>query len=64
MGEPAVERGPGVVPRPPWLVTGRPATRADAAMYGPGAFIRHGAVPDPLELDGRGGERFDWMARS
>ena len=31
-------------------------------MYGSGAFIRHGAIPDPLELDG--GERFDWMARS
>lgn len=49
---------------PPWFVTDSPAIRADAAMYGPGAFIRHGAIPDPLELDGRGGERFDWMARS
>ena len=32
-------------------------------MYSPGAFIRHGAIPDPRELDARGGERFDWMAR-
>ncbi len=31
-------------------------------MYSPGAFIRHGAIPDPRELDARGGERFDWMA--
>ena len=53
-----------MVPRPPWFVTDSPAIRADAAMYGPGAFIRHGAIPDPMELDGRGGKRFDWMARS
>ncbi len=49
---------------PPWFVTDSPSIRADAAMYGPGAFIRHGAIPDPLELDERGGERFAWMARS
>ena len=63
MGEPGVERGAGVVLAPTWFVTDSPAIRVDAAMYSPGAFIRHGAVPDPLELDARGGERFDWMGR-
>ena len=25
-------------------------------MFAPAAFLRHGAIPDPKDLDGRGGE--------
>ena len=30
--------------------------------YAPAAFIRHGVLPDPRDLDRRGGERHDWVA--
>ena len=29
-------------------------------MFAPAAFLRHGAVPDPRDLDARGGERYEW----
>ncbi len=36
--------------------------RHDAVWYAPAAFIRHGVLPDPRDLDRRGGERRDWVA--
>ena len=36
--------------------------RQDAIWYAPAAFIRHGVLPDPRDLDRRGGERHDWVA--
>ena len=60
---PAWNEAPEWFLAPTWFVTDSPAIRVDAAMYSPGAFIRHGAIPDPLELDARGGERFNWMGR-
>ena len=36
--------------------------RIQALLDAPGAFIRHGALIDPRELDRRGGERFAWCA--
>ena len=34
--------------------------RHRALVFSPPAFIRHGAIPDPRELDARGGERHAW----
>lgn len=36
--------------------------RHDAIWYAPAAYIRHGVLPDPRDLDRRGGERHDWVA--
>lgn len=43
-----------------WVVSSSPWIRANALMYSPAAFLRHGAIPDPRDLDGRGGERHQW----
>ncbi len=43
-----------------WVVSSSPWIRANALMYSPAAFLRHGALPDPRDLDGRGGERHQW----
>ena len=43
-----------------WLVSDMPSIQRDARVYAPAAFIRHGALPDPRDLDERGGERHDW----
>ncbi len=45
----------------PWIVCMLPEVRNDCLAYAPAAFIRHGALPDPLDLDERGGERHDWV---
>ena len=45
----------------PWVVSTNRVIAADSVLYAPGAFIRHGALPDPLDLDPRGGERFAWI---
>ena len=45
----------------PWMISSNPAIAADALLYSPAAFIRHGALPDPLDLDARGGERHEWV---
>ena len=43
-----------------WVVARTPQTRFDSVMYAPAAFLRHGAIPDPRDLDRRGGEQDDW----
>ena len=43
-----------------WVVSRTRQIRLDSLMYAPAAFLRHGAVPDPRDLDRRGGERDDW----
>ena len=44
-----------------WVVSPFRSARIDALMFAPAAFLRHGAVPDPVDLDERGGERFSWI---
>ena len=44
-----------------WVVTDVHCIRMDAIAFAPAAFIRHGALPDPKDLDHRGGERHAWL---
>ena len=46
--------------RIPWVVSRLPLIRYESLAFAPGAFIRHGALPDPRDLDARGGERHAW----
>lgn len=39
-----------------WIIPRDPALRAAALLYSPAAFIRHSVLPDPLDLEARGGE--------
>ncbi len=41
----------------PWVLSPVPVIRMEALMFAPAAFLRHGAIPDPRDLDDRGGER-------
>ena len=43
-----------------WVVSPIRVIRMDSLMFAPAAFLRHGAIPDPRDLDRRGGERFEW----
>ena len=45
----------------PWVVPAGASMRRDAVRFAPAAFIRHGALPDPKDLDARGGERHGWL---
>ena len=45
---------PWVLPKVDWM-------RSNALAFAPAAFIRHGALPDPRELDGRCGEHRAWV---
>ncbi len=45
---------------PPWIVARNRWTRLNSLMFSPPAFLRHGAIPDPRDLDGRGGEHDAW----
>ena len=47
----------------PWVISSNPTVAADSILYCPAAFIRHGALPDPTELDARGGEIHAWVPR-
>lgn len=38
--------------------------RIEAIAYAPAAFIRHGALPNPRDLDARGGEHPVWIPGS
>ncbi len=44
----------------PWVLSPVPLIRMEALMFAPAAFLRHGAIPDPRDLDARGGERDEW----
>ena len=50
----------GAVPRHHLGGGGHPWTRLYSVIFAPAAFLRHGAIPDPRDLDSRGGERFEW----
>ncbi len=45
----------------PWVISDMRAIGIDSVLYAPGSFIRHGALPDPLDLDARGGEKHAWV---
>lgn len=45
----------------PWVLSRVPLIRMEALLFAPAAFVRHGAMPDPQDLDARGGERYDWI---
>ena len=45
----------------PWVISTISPTARDCVLYAPGAFIRHGALPDPLDLDASGGEKHAWV---
>ncbi len=42
---------------PPWVLSDVPRIRTDSILHAPAAFIRHGALPDPKDLDAGGGAR-------
>ena len=44
-----------------WVLATTPVIRRESLLYAPPAFIRHGAISDPADLDERGGERFAWV---
>ena len=44
-----------------WVLAWTPSIWSNALAFAPPAFVRHGAVPDPRELDERGGERHEWV---
>ena len=46
---------------PPWVLSDIPRIRTDSILHAPEAFIRHGAPPDPKDLDAGGGERHEWL---
>ena len=43
-----------------WVLSPIRAIRMDSLMFAPAAFLRHGAIQDPRDLDRRGGERCEW----
>ena len=45
----------------PWVYSSVRSTALDSVLYAPPAFIRHGAFPDPSDLDARGGEKHAWV---
>ena len=44
-----------------WVVSPLRPIRMNALVFAPAAFLRHGAIPDPRDLDHRGGERHEWV---
>ena len=48
----------------PWLAARTRRDSFEFVLFAPGAFIRHGALPDPRDLDARGGEKHEWVPRS
>ena len=43
-----------------WVLSPLPSIRMHSLMFAPAAFLRHGAIPDPRDLDRRRGERYAW----
>ena len=44
-----------------WVLARTRQIRLESLMYAPPAFLRHGAIPDPRDLDSRGGDTHDWV---
>ena len=44
-----------------WVLPESELMRLESLWYAPPAFIRHGAIPDPADLDARGGQRYGWV---
>ena len=47
--------------RDTWVLPEARTIRRNALMFAPAAFLRHGAVPDPRDLDPRGGDNQEWV---
>ena len=45
----------------PWVLSSVRTIALDSVLYAPPAFVRHGAFPDPRDLDARGGEKHAWV---
>ena len=45
----------------PWVLARTRIIGHDSVLFAPGAFIRHSVLPDPLDLDARGGEKHEWI---
>lgn len=45
----------------PWVVPTVPSIARDSVFCARGAFIRHGALPDPPDLGPIGGDTHDWI---
>lgn len=52
---------PGRFLERPWVVAETRLAGWDSVLFAPAAFIRHGVLPDPRDLDGRGGEKHEWL---
>ena len=44
-----------------WVLSPIREIRMESLLFAPAAFLRHGAIPDPRDLDRRGGERYEWI---
>lgn len=53
---------PGRFLAEPWAPADTLGLRRRCLSYAPGAFIRHGTLVDPYDLDARGGEHHEWDA--
>ncbi len=45
----------------PWVAARTRLAARDSVLYAPAAFTRHATIPDPRDLDARGGERHEWL---
>ncbi|MCY4187490.1 MAG: hypothetical protein OXD30_03300 [Bryobacterales bacterium] len=45
----------------PWVVARTRLAGLDSVLFAPAAFIRHSVLPDPRDLDARGGEKHEWI---
>ena len=43
-----------------WVLSPIPIIRRQALRSAPATFLRHGAIPDPRDMDTRGGESTEW----
>lgn len=48
----------------PWVFARTRLAARDSVLFAPAAFTRHGTVPDPRDLDARGGEKHEWLPPS
>lgn len=45
----------------PWVVARSRLAGLESVLYAPAAFTRHSVLPDPRDLDARGGEQHEWI---